>query len=69
MTSLWESLRGMKMLVEMIDSWMTIEACNWNRETELDCHREDEESQLLERLRNLNITYSDAERVKNGQRS
>jgi hypothetical protein len=43
--SLWESSRGMKMLVEAIDSWMRIEACNWNREGELDCHREDEESQ------------------------
>jgi hypothetical protein len=43
--SLWESSRGMKMFVEAIDSWMCIEACNWNREGELDCHREDEESQ------------------------
>jgi hypothetical protein len=51
----------MKMLVEVIDNWMSIEACNWNREGELDCHREDEESQLPERLRNLRITYSDAE--------
>jgi hypothetical protein len=64
MKSLWESSRGMKMLVEAIDSWMSIEACNWNREGELDCHREDEESQLPERLRNLSITYSDAERVE-----
>jgi hypothetical protein len=64
MKSLWESSRGMKMLVEVIDSWMSIEACNWNREGELDCHREDEESQLPERLRNLSITYSDAERVE-----
>jgi hypothetical protein len=30
---------------------------------ELDCHREDEESQLPERLRNLSITPSDVERV------
>jgi hypothetical protein len=64
MKSLWESSRGMKMLVEAIDSWMSIEACNWNREGELVCHREDEESQLPERLRNLSITYSDAERVE-----
>jgi hypothetical protein len=64
MKSLWESSRGMKMLVEAIDSWMSIEACNWNREGELDCHREDEESQLPERLRNLSITYSDFERVE-----
>jgi hypothetical protein len=42
---------------------MSVEACNKNREGELDCQREDEESQLLERLRNLNITSSDAERV------
>jgi hypothetical protein len=64
MKSLWESSRGMTMLVEAIDSWMSIEACNWNREGELDCHREDEESQLPERLRNLSITYSDVERVE-----
>jgi hypothetical protein len=43
--SLWESSRGMNMFVEGIDSWMSIEACNWNREVELDRHREDEESQ------------------------
>jgi hypothetical protein len=36
MKSLWESSRGMKMLVEVIDSWMSIEACNWNIEGELD---------------------------------
>jgi hypothetical protein len=30
---------------------------------ELNCHREDEESQLPERLRNLSITPSDVERV------
>jgi hypothetical protein len=64
MKSLWESSRGMKMLVEAIDSWMSIEACNWNREGELICHREDKESQLPERLRNLSITYSDVERVE-----
>ena len=52
------------MLVEAIESWMSIEACNWNKEGQLDCHREDEESQLPERLRNLNITYSDVERVE-----
>jgi hypothetical protein len=33
------------MFMEAIDSWMSIEACNWNREGELDYHREDEESQ------------------------
>jgi hypothetical protein len=51
----------MKMLVEAIDNWMSIEACNWNKEGELICHREDKESQLPERLRNLSITYSDFE--------
>ena len=54
----------MKMLVEAIDNWMRIEACNWNREGELDCHREDEESQLPERLRNLSKTPSDVERME-----
>ena len=42
---------------------MSVEVYNWNREGEIDCHREDEESQLPERLRNLNITSSDVERV------
>jgi hypothetical protein len=64
MKSLWESSRGMKMLMEAIESWMRIESYNWNREGELIFHREDKESQLLERLRNLSITYSDAERVE-----
>ena len=59
MKSLREPSRGMKMLVEVIDSWMSIEACNWNREGELVYHREDEESQLPERKRNLGITPSD----------
>jgi len=35
----------MKMLMEAIDSWISIEACNWNREGHLDYHRKDEESQ------------------------
>ena len=52
------------MLVEVIDSWISIEACNWNIGGEIDCYREDEESQLRERLRNLIITYSDVERVE-----
>ena len=34
-----------------------------NKEGELDCHREDEESQLPKRLRNLSITPSEVERV------
>jgi hypothetical protein len=64
MKSLWESSRGMKILMEAIDSWMSIESCNWNKEGELIFHREDKDSQLPERLRNLIITYSDAERVE-----
>jgi hypothetical protein len=64
MKSLWESSRGMNMLMEAIDSWMSIEACNWNKEGELDCHREVEESQLPKRLRNLSITYNDVEWVE-----
>jgi hypothetical protein len=45
--------------VEAIDRWMSVEVCNFNREDELNCDREDKESQLLERLRNLSITPSD----------
>jgi hypothetical protein len=50
----------MKMFMEAIDSWMSIEACNWNREGELDCHREDEESQTAREA-----TYNDVEQVVN----
>ena len=42
---------------------MSVEAYNKNREGELNCKRKDEESQLPERLRNLNITSSDVERM------
>jgi hypothetical protein len=35
----------MKMFMEAIDRWMCIEARNWNIEGDLDCHKEDEESQ------------------------
>jgi hypothetical protein len=38
---------------------MNVEACNCKREDELDCDREDKESRLLERLRNLSIIPSD----------
>jgi hypothetical protein len=38
-------------------------ACNLNRKDNLDYAREDEESQLPERLRNLSITPSDVESV------
>jgi hypothetical protein len=61
--SLWKSSRGMNMFMEAIDNWMSIGACNWNKEGELDYHRENEESQLPERLRNIIITPNDVERV------
>jgi hypothetical protein len=35
----------MEMFMEAIDSCMRIEVCNWNKEGEINCHREDEESQ------------------------
>jgi hypothetical protein len=38
---------------------MRVEACNCNREDELNYEREDKESRLLDRLRNLIITTSD----------
>jgi hypothetical protein len=47
------------LFIEAIDRCKTIEAWNYNRGNELDCDREDEESRLLERLRNLSITPSD----------
>jgi hypothetical protein len=50
-------------LIEAIDRWKSVEAYNCNREDELDYDREDEESRLLERLRNLIITPSDDERM------
>jgi hypothetical protein len=62
--SLWEYSRGMKMFVESIDNWMRIEACNWTREGELDCHRKDKEPQLPEKLRNLDRTPNDVEHVE-----
>jgi hypothetical protein len=43
----------------VIDRWKSVEACNYNREVELDYNKEDEESRLLERRRNLGITPSD----------
>jgi hypothetical protein len=43
----------------VIDRWKSVEACNCNREDKLDFDREDEESQLRDRLRNLSITPSD----------
>ena len=38
---------------------MNVEACNCNREDEINYVREDEESRLLDKLRNLSITPSD----------
>jgi hypothetical protein len=59
MKSLKASFSGMKTIQQAIDKWKSIEACNCNREDELNYDREDEESQLLDRLRNLSITPSD----------
>jgi hypothetical protein len=38
---------------------MNIEAYNYKIEDELNCDRQDKESRLLERIRNLSITPSD----------
>jgi hypothetical protein len=43
----------------VIDRWKSVEACNCNREDQLDFDGEDEESQLPDRRRNLSITPSD----------
>jgi hypothetical protein len=51
------------LFIEVIDRWKSIEACNCNREDEIDYDREDEESRLLDRLMNLSITPSDDERM------
>jgi hypothetical protein len=59
MKSLKASASGMNTFQEVIDRWKSVEAYNCNREDELDCDREDEESRLLDRLRNLSITPSD----------
>ena len=45
MKSLQASSGEGRLFWEGIDRWMGIEACNWNKEGEFDCHREDEESQ------------------------
>ena len=47
------------MFIDAIERCNTVGAWNYNKGNELDCDREDEESQLLERLRNLIITPSD----------
>jgi hypothetical protein len=43
----------------VIERWKSVEACNCNIEDQLDFDGEDEESQLPDRRRNLNITPSD----------
>ena len=48
-----------RIFLEVIDRWKSVEACNYNREDHLDFDREDEESQLWDRLRNLSIMPSD----------
>jgi hypothetical protein len=71
-TSVWspEELEGspsffqwMKTILRGTDKWMSVEVCNWSRKYKLDYAREDEESRLPERLRNLSMTSSDVERV------
>ena len=52
-----------RLFIEAIDIWKSVEACNYNREDELNYDREDEEYRLLDRLRNLRITPSDDERM------
>jgi hypothetical protein len=47
------------LFIEAIDICKTVGAWNCNRGNELDCDREDEQSRLLERIRNLSITPSD----------
>jgi hypothetical protein len=49
------------LFIEAMDRCKTVGAWNCNRGIELDCDKEDEESQLLERLRNLGITLSDVD--------
>jgi hypothetical protein len=51
------------LFIEAIDRCKTVGAWNYNRGNELDCDREDEESRLLERLRNLSITPNDDGRM------
>ena len=52
-----------RLFIEVIDIWKSVEAYNCNREDDLEYDREDEESRLLDKLRNLNITPSDDERM------
>jgi hypothetical protein len=52
-----------RLFIEAIDRWKSVEACNCNKEDELNYDREDEESQLLDRLKNLRTTPSDDEHM------
>jgi hypothetical protein len=45
------------------DKWKSVEVCNCNKEDELDCDKEDKESRLVDRLRNLSIAPSDDGRM------
>ena len=45
MKSLQASSSEGRLFLEGIDKWMSIEACNWNKKGDFDCHREDKESQ------------------------
>jgi hypothetical protein len=51
------------LFLEVIDRWKSVEACNCNREDYLNFDREDKESQLRGRLRNLSITLSENGRM------
>jgi hypothetical protein len=52
-----------RLFLEVIDRCKSIEASNCNREDQIEFDREDEESQLRYRLRNLIITPSDDGRM------
>jgi hypothetical protein len=52
-----------RLFLEVIDRWKSVEACNCNKEDQLDFDRDDEESQLRERLRNLSITPNENGRM------
>jgi hypothetical protein len=51
------------MFIEAIDRWNSFEAYNYNIGYDLEYDREDKESQLIVKLRNLGITPSDDGRM------
>ena len=53
----------MKTILRGTDKWMSVEVCNGSIKYKLNYAREDEESRLPERLRNLSMTSSDVERM------